>query len=168
MKKLLWFGCVMTLSIIMVLGCSSKEETIKDTATETSNDKKSELLDFYLSIANTINSVDSDLNTYEAAENPTILTEEDKKKAADSANDVVTELNDVKIPASLQTYNKEFKEAITKIAESYQEKGVQLSGTGEINMDKANELFNDGNEKINGIFNSEGLSAPNLSTEVND
>ena len=150
------------------MGCSSKEETIKDTAKNTSSDKKSEVLDFYLSIANTINSVDRDLNTYEAAENPTILTEEDKQKAADSANDVVTALNDVKVPDSLHTYNKDFKEAITNIAESYQEKAVQLSGTGEISMDKANELFKDGSEKINGIFNSEGLSAPNLSTEVND
>lgn len=167
MKKGLWLCSVMALLLILVMGCSSKEETKEEANSEKSADVKSELLDFYLSIANTINGSDSDLNTYEGAEDPSVLTEEDKRKAAASANSVVDALKDVKVPDRLDKYSKDFDEAIKFISDSYKEKGTQLSGTGDVNMDKANELFNNGNEKIGEIYKSEDLIAPNLSAEVN-
>ena len=166
MKKGLWLCSVMAIMMLLAMGCSS-EETTKEETKEASADVKSELLDFYLSIAYKINGADSDLNTYEGTEDPTVLTDEDKQKAADSANAVVNALKDVKVPESLDTYSEDFEEALKSISDSYQEKADQLSGTDEENMDKANELFNDGSEKINKIFESEDLNAPNLAAEVN-
>ena len=167
MKKWLWFCSVMTLMVTLVIGCSSKEEPKEETSDKTSTDVKSELLDFYLSIANKINGADSDLNTYEGAEDPSLLTEEDKQKAAASANKVVEALKEVKVPESLTKYKKEFEEALSSISDSYKEKGTQLSGSGQANLDKANEQFNEGSEKINGMFQSEDLNEPNLAAEVN-
>ena len=167
MKRVLWLCSVMAFMMMMVMGCSSEEKTKEEATNETSADVKSELLDFYLSIANKINRADGDLNTYEGTEDPTVLTDEDKQKAADSANAVVAALKDVKVPESLETYSKDFEEAIKSISDSYQEKAEQLLGTDEGTMDKANERFNEGSEKINQIFELEDLNAPDLSAEVN-
>lgn len=167
MKKGLWLCSIMALMLVIFMGCSSKEETKEEAGTKESADVKSDLLDFYLSIVNVINGSDHDLNTYEGAEDPSVLTEEDKQKAAASANSVVDALKDVKVPDSLEKYSKDFEKAIKSISDSYKEKGIQLSGTGEVNMDKANELFNEGSEKINEIFKAEDLNAPNLAAEVN-
>ncbi len=167
MKKGLWLCSVITFMLVMVMGCSSKEETKEETNNGTSTDVKSELLDFYLSIANTINGSDSDLNAYEGAEDPSVLTEEDKQKAAVSANSVAEALKDVKVPKNLDKYSKDFEKSITSISESYKVKGSQLSGTADVNMEQADELFNSGSEKINEIFKSQDLIAPNLYAEVN-
>ena len=167
MKKWLWLCCVMTLMLTMILGCSKEESKEEKATNEEATDVKSELLDFYLSIANKINSADSDLNNYEGAEDLSLLTEEDKQKAAASANKVVEALKDLKVPEGLSKYNKEFEEALRFISDSYKEKGAQLSGSGQANLDKANEQFNEGSEKINGIFQSEDLNEPNLAAEVN-
>ena len=167
MKKGLWLCSVMTLMLTLIIGCSSKEELKEESSDKASTDVKSELLDFYLSIANKINSADSDLNKYEGAEDLSLLTEEDKQKAAASANKVVEALKEVKVPEGLSKHNKEFEEALSSISDSYKEKGTQLSGSGQANLDKANEQFNEGSEKINGIFQSEDLNEPNLAAEVN-
>ncbi len=167
MKKRLWLCGIMALMLVVAMGCSSKDETKEEASTKESTDIKSDLLDFYLSIANVINGSDKDLNTYEGAEDPSVLTAEDRQKAAASANSVVESLKDVKVPDSLDKYSKDFEKAIQSISDSYKEKGTQLSGTAEVNMDKANELFDAGSDKINEIFKSEDLNAPNLAAEVN-
>ena len=167
MKKWLWLCGVITLMLTVILGCSKEEPKEEKATNEEATDVKSELLDFYLSIANKINSVDSDLNNYEGAEDLSLLTEEDKQKASASANKVVEALKEVKVPASLSKYKKEFEEALSSISNSYREKGTQLSGSGQANLDKANEQFSEGSEKINGIFQSEDLNEPNLAAEVN-
>ena len=85
MKKWLWFCSVMTLMVTLVIGCSSKEEPKEETSDKTSTDVKSELLDFYLSIANKINSVDGDLNNY--------FSEKDGLKDYAGGDDNQTSLN---------------------------------------------------------------------------
>ena len=116
MKKWLWLCGVITLMLTVILGCSKEEPKEEKATNEEATDVKSELLDFYLSIANKINSVDSDLNNYEGAEDLSLLTEEDKQKASASANKVVEALKEVKVPASLSKYKKEFEEALSSIS----------------------------------------------------
>ena len=167
MKKGLWLCSIMALMLVIVMGCSSKEETKEEGSAKESEDIKSDLLDFYLSIANVINGSDGDLNAYEGAENPSALTQEDKQKAAASANSVADALEGIEVPDSLDKYSKDLEKAIKTISDSYREKGIQLSGTAEPKLDQANEHFNAGSEKINNIFKAEDLIPPNLAAEVN-
>ena len=67
-----------------------------------------------------------------------------------------------KIVKDLENGNIPLDDAITKFNEA-----MILAKSCNEKLDKANEQFNEGSEKINGMFQSEDLNEPNLAAEVN-
>ncbi len=89
MKNKFWLGLMMAFALILVVGCSSSSEESSEKSSNDSEafkeDLKSDILDFYLSLANTINANDVALNTYELSEEPDKLTVEVNSAASESA-----------------------------------------------------------------------------------
>ncbi|WP_455660877.1 hypothetical protein [Pradoshia sp.] len=171
MKNKFWLGLMMAFALILVVGCSSSSEESSEKSSNDSEaskeDMKSDILDFYLSLANTINANDVALNTYELSEEPDKLTEEDKAAASESAKATGEALGEVKVPEGLSDYKNNLNVAIEAIQTSYSKKAEILAGDSSETMDDANESFSLGSEMINDIFDELGLSAVNLNAEVN-
>ncbi len=171
MKNKFWLGLMMAFALILVVGCSSSSEESSEKSSNDSEaskeDLKSDILDFYLSLANTINANDVALNTYELSEEPDKLTEEDKAAASESAKATGEALGEVKVPEGLSDYKNNLNVAIEAIQTSYSKKAEILAGDSSETMDDANESFNLGSEMINDIFDELGLSPVNLNAEVN-
>ena len=171
MKNKLWLSIVMAFAFILVVGCSSSSE--ESSNEESSNESASEgevkvdMLDLYLSMANTINANDTALNTYELAEEPDTLTDEDKAAASESAKATADALGEVKVPEGLSDYKNNLNVAIEAIQTSYSKKAEILAGDSSETMDDANASFSLGAEMMNDIIEELGLSAVDLNTEVN-
>ena|GEM_PF-3575588 len=170
-NKFLGLSIMMAFAFILVVGCSSSseessnEESSKESASK--EDVKSDMLDFYLSLANTINANDGALNTYELSEEPDKLTDEDRDAASESAKATGKALGELEVPEGLSDYKNNLNVAIEAIQTSYSKKAEILDGNSSETMDEANESFNLGSKMINDIFGELDLSNPNLNAEVN-
>ncbi|PQD94746.1 hypothetical protein CYL18_12300 [Pradoshia eiseniae] len=170
-NKFLGLGMIMAFALILVVGCSSSSEESSDDksndSVQTKEDVKSDMLDFYLSLANTINANDGALNTYELSEEPDKLTDEDRDAASESAKATGKALGELEVPEGLSDYKNNLNVAIEAIQTSYSKKAEILDGNSSETMDEANESFNLGSKMINDIFGELDLSNPNLNAEVN-
>lgn len=170
-NKFLGLSIIMAFAFILVVGCSSSseessEKSSNDSAAST-EDIKSDMLDFYLSLANTINANDGALNTYELSEEPDKLTDEDRDAASESAKATGKALGELEVPEGLSDYKNNLNVAIEAIQTSYSKKAEILDGNSSETMEEANESFNLGSKMINDIFGELDLSNPNLNAEVN-
>ena len=172
MKQKFLLSIMMAFTLILVVGCSSSSDESSDEkssndSAQSTEDVKSEMLDFYLSLANTINANDGALNTYELSEEPDKLTDEDRDAAYESAKATGEALGALEVPEGLSDYKNNLNVAIEAIQTSYSKKAEILDGKSSETMDEANESFNLGSKMINDIFGELDLSNPNLNAEVN-
>jgi hypothetical protein len=137
-----------------------KKETEK--AAEPAVNPKSVMYKFYMSIVNTINEADGDLNAFEGAEEPTA---EDKAAASASAAAVATKIEGLEVPAELKDQKADLEAALKDIADSYKAKAEELKKDAP-SLDAANETFAKGEEKLGTAFESLEMNKPLLSKEL--
>lgn len=174
MKKL-WF-LILTLVLSMALtACSEesngatdeKEATNEEAKKETEDaamNSKSAMMQFYMTVSKAINAQDGDLNTYEASEEEP--TAEMKTNAEASAAAVVEELEKIEIPKELEDQRADLEAALKDLTDSYQAKADELKKETP-SLDAANETFAKAEDQIGKAFESVGLNASSLGTEVN-
>ncbi|MCM3664906.1 hypothetical protein M3204_10850 [Mesobacillus subterraneus] len=141
-----------------------KETENKETeqAAEPAVNPKSVMYKFYMSIVNTINEADGDLNAFEGAEEPTA---EDKAAASASAAAVATKVEGLQVPAELKDQQADLEAALKDIAESYKLKSEELKKDAPV-LDAADEKFAQGEEKIGAAFESLEMNKPSLAKEL--
>lgn len=171
MKKFCFLFSALVLSIGLTACTGDTEGTTEEQDTvneETSADKeqkvKSAMMKFYMSVSQTINAKDADLNAYEASEEAP--TPEMKTAAEASATSVVEELKNVEIPEELADQKADLEAALKDFSDSYQAKADELKEDTP-SLDAANETFTQGDEKLGEVFEAVGLNPSSLGTEVN-
>ena len=117
---------------------------------------------FYMSIVNTINEADADLNAYEGADEPTA---EDRAAASESAATVAANVEGLEVPAELKDQQADLEAALTDIAESYTLKAEELKKDAPA-LEAADEKFAQGEEKIGAAFESLEMNKPSLAKEL--
>ncbi|MGO1060499.1 hypothetical protein ACTL32_15325 [Planococcus sp. FY231025] len=174
MKKLLVIG----FSAALLLGACS-EETATDTTKEetagteeaagSSADMKQEMMRFYMSVPNTINANDADLNAFEAAQADASLPEgEDLQKMKDAAKTAAEKtaaaVEGIEIPETLEDQKGEIEEALALIKESYDMKADEL--TKEASFEAATAKFQEADDKFNGLLEAQELNPSSIQNEV--
>lgn len=138
-----------------------KKET-EEAAKEPVANPKSVMFKFYMSLVNTINEADADLNAYEGAEEPTA---EEKAAASASAAAVATKVQALEIPAELEAQKADLEAGLKDIAASYQAKADELKKDAP-SMEAADATFAQGEEKLGAAFESLEMNRPALSKEL--
>lgn len=175
MKKLLVIG----FSAALLLGACSEEAANEETANETSTEEnagseetanmKQELMRFYMSVPNTINATDADLNAFEAAQLDGSLPEgEELQKMKDaakaSAEETSAAVEGIEVPEALQEQKGDIEAALGSIKESYDMKAEEL--TKEASFDAANAKFQEADEKFNALLEAQELNPSSILNEV--
>jgi Asp-tRNA(Asn)/Glu-tRNA(Gln) amidotransferase A subunit family amidase len=171
MKKLLLAGAAASL----LLGACSEESASKETTAanketaEKAPDAKQELMRFYMSIPQTINAVDADLNVFESAQLEGTLPKGDelnkmKEAAAAAAKEAGATVEGIEIPESLADHKADIEGAFASIKESYSMKADEL--TKDASLEAANEKFMEADEVFNKMLEEQGLAASSILNEV--
>ncbi|MBM7587008.1 hypothetical protein JOC86_003560 [Bacillus pakistanensis] len=176
MKKLWALGLAL---LLVAAGCSDnnaeepadKEKDTKEESTE-SKDTSGAVMDFYLNLTSTLNGLDGKLNEYEAeiaSDEPP--TKEElatlKKEAAESAGNVVKELEGMEVSDDLGDVKKDLETFVKTLTESYQMKADALAKEGEVNLDAANGKFTEAAEQIGAVQEEVGLAKSTLENDLN-
>lgn len=174
MKKLLMIG----VSAALFLGACSeetategtaKEQTASEETTKETGNAKQEFMRFYMSIPQTINGTDADLNTFEVNQTESTLPEgadlqamKDAAKA--SAEKTATAVEGIEIPETLVDHKEDIEAGLSSIKESYDMKAEEL--TKEASFEAANAKFAEADEKFNSMLESLELNPSSIYTEV--
>lgn len=174
MKKLFFIG----FSAALILGACSEETTDKTTeespetngASEETVNSKQEMMRFYMTIPNTINSTDADLNAFETAQAEDALPEGDelqemKDAAKAAAEETSAAVENIEIPETLEEQSDEIEAALASIKESYDMKVEELSK--EASLEEANAKFQEADDKFNALLEELELNASSIYNEVN-
>ncbi len=171
MKKIWMLGLALSITLA---GCGSEqpeEENVVTGGEEPAAEEvnvKAELMDYYLNLTTTVNGIDADLNSYEAAlggEEPP--TAEAKEAAVASANEVAEVVNGTEIPETLTDVKEDLESFKTALAESYTMKAEEIAKEGEANLEAANAKFTEADEQISSILEEAGLTASSLAKDLN-
>ncbi|MDQ0413116.1 MULTISPECIES: hypothetical protein [Mesobacillus] len=166
MKKFWIFLAAIAFALGLAACSADKEVQPGNTATEKAEkpaeNPKSTLFRFYMSIVNTINQADADLNAYEGAEEP---TPDEKVAASTSAAAVESDLQGLEVPAELKDQKADLEAALKDLAESYNMKAEELKKDTPA-LDPANEKFAQAEEKIGAAFESVDMKKPSLAKEL--
>ncbi|NRD77665.1 hypothetical protein HPT25_09415 [Bacillus sp. BRMEA1] len=166
---------LLVAALLVTLGlsaCSSKSDQTEANAKADSPSSKtavkSEMVNFYTELGNTINAKDTDLNTYEKdiAKAGAKITPDEKLKASESAASVVAVLKAVQIPAALKDQKGDLESALKDYEASYQMKADELKKANP-SLKAANALFAKGEEELGKAHKSLNLLAPSLDKQVN-
>lgn len=172
MKKLWAIG----LSAAVLLTACGEEEATKATETtagaessEESKNVKQELMKFYMSIPNSINAVDTDLNAFEMDQADDILPEGEelqtmKDAAIASAEEAANTVENIEIPAALEDQQEKIEEAFAAMRESYEMKVEELSK--DASFEAANIKFGEADAKLNELLVEQDLAASSIYNEV--
>ena len=172
MKKLL---LLLAATSMILAACGSNED---EAATPTNASPKEEKTDttidfmkFYLSISQTINQADADLNSFELAQGKEALPEGEeltamKASAKTSAEETLAAVQAIEIPATLSEQEKEIASALTKIQESYTMKSEALASEGEVVLDEANAKFEEADAELNVLLEEAELAPSSILKEV--
>lgn len=175
MKKLLVIG----FSAALLLGACSEETATETTteeqagteeAAETSGDMKQEMMRFYMSVPNTINATDADLNAFEAAQADASLPEgEDLQKMKDAAKAAAEEtsaaVEGIEIPEALEEQKADIEAALASIKESYDMKAEELAKE-EVSFEAATAKFQEADDKFNALLEAQELNPSSIQNEV--
>lgn len=172
MKKLWAIGLTATF---LLTACAEEESTEpkETTSTEKSDDTsevKKEMMKFYMSIPNTINAVDADLNTFEINQAEEALPEGEelqamKDAAIASSNEAVKAVDSLEIPETLKDQEEKISSAFTAMRESYDLKAEELTKETP-SFEAANEKFNEADTQLNELLEEQGLAASSIYNEV--
>ncbi|AVD55299.1 hypothetical protein [Heyndrickxia coagulans] len=170
MKKI-WFA-TFSLALVLALGACSGNSGQSGAKKPAKSSTKTALMNFYMNLTNHINAQDRDLNTYEQA----IAKTDDKppktelstmqKEAQSSAENVVKEIKNTKIPSKISSYQSEIKTAVKDLQQSYQMKADELKKTNP-SLDAANKKLEQANDELGKVFKKAGLSPASLPNDVN-
>lgn len=169
MKKLLVIG----FSAVLLLSACGEEttNTTEETsgATEEKSNAKQEMMRFYMSVPNTINSTDADLNAFEDAQAEDVLPEGDdlqamKDAAKASAEKTSAAVEEIEIPETLEAQQEEIEAALASIKESYDMKVEELSK--EASFEDANAKFQEADDKFNAMLEELELNPSSIYNEV--
>jgi uncharacterized phage infection (PIP) family protein YhgE len=167
MKKFWVLLSAITFAIGLT-ACSAEKEAEpekKETeeAAKPAANPKSAMYKFYMSLVNTINEADADLNTYEGADPESQA--ELKAAASESAATVASKVEGLEVPAELKDQQADIEAALKDIAASYQTKADELKKDAP-NMEAADATFAQGEEKLGAAFESLKMNKPLLSKEL--
>lgn len=174
MKKLWAIGLS---AAVLLTACGEEEATTTEPAEETAGaetsegnqDVKQELMKFYMSIPNTINAVDGDLNAFEMSQAEETLPEGDelqtmKDAAIASAEEAASAVETIEIPAALEEHQESIESAFTAMHESYEMKAEEL--TKDASFEAANEKFLEADDMLNELLVEQDLAASSIYNEV--
>jgi len=175
MKKLLLL--LASLSIVLAACSSDKKETPETTngagATETEEkaNPAADMMKFYLSISQSINEVDADLNSFENAQGEAALPEGAelktmKEAAIASADNAAAKVEALEVPKTLSTHQEAIDSALAKMQEAYTLKSQALATEGEIKFDEANAKFQEADTELNAVLKEVGLVGSSIFNEV--
>lgn len=174
MKKLLLL--IASLSLVLAACSGDKEEKKENTNEETTTaDKKvnpaGEMMKFYLSISQSINEVDADLNAYESAKAEEALPEgADLKKMQDAAktaaDNAAVKVEELEVPSELKDHQESIDSALNKIQEAYTMKSEALAAEGEVVLDEANAKFEEADAELNKVLEEVELEGSSIFNEV--
>jgi uncharacterized protein YdaU (DUF1376 family) len=172
MKKLLLLLAAISL---ILAACGSNEDEAAKSTNATSKEEKTDttidLMKFYLSISQTINQADADLNAFEGAQAEAELPEGEeltamKAAAKTSADESLAAVKSIEIPAALSAQEKEIASALTKMQESYTMKSEALASEGEVVFDEANAKFEEADTELNVLLEEAELAPSSILKEV--
>lgn len=173
MKKLLAVGFS---SVLFLTACGS-DETAKTadssnggTVPAESAETKKDFMKFYMSVPNTINEVDAELNTFEQQQAEGLLPEGDelaalKEAAGASAAEASDAVSGIQIPEALNSKEEELQSALGMIAESYEMKAAALTEE-ETSFEAADQKFIEADEIFNAILEENDLIPSSIHNEV--
>lgn len=147
------------------------EETTDETAATENTEVKSELINFYITIPNTINQVDADLNAYELLMAEETLPEGEeltalKEGAIASAEEASAAVQAIEIPEALSEEEEDIQAALAMISESYDMKAAALAEE-ETSFEAANAKFVEADESLNALLEEYDLIPSSIQNEVN-
>ena len=172
MKKLLFIG----LSAALFLGACGEEATNEtaeapaaDGAAEEKGNAKQEMMRFYMSVPNTINAVDTDLNTFEMAQAEGTLPEGEelqamKDAAKTAAEESAAAVEGIEIPETLDEQKADIEAALASMKESYDMKAEEL--TKEASFEAATAKFQEADDKFNALLEAQELNPSSIYNEV--
>lgn len=172
MKKLL---LLLAATSMILAACGSNEDEAKTTTNASPKEEKTDttidFMKFYLSISQTINQADADLNTFELAQGKDALPEGEeltamKAAAKTSADETLAAVQSIEIPATLSEQEKEIASALTKMQESYTMKSEALASEGEVVLDEANAKFEEADAELNVLLEEAELAPSSILKEV--
>ncbi|MDQ0430333.1 hypothetical protein QOZ98_003171 [Planomicrobium stackebrandtii] len=172
MKKLWAIG----LSAAFLLTACGEEEaaepaeaTAGSEGSDDSKEVKQELMKFYMSIPNTINAVDGDLNAFEMNQAEDTLPEGDelqamKDAAIASAEESAGAIDSIEIPAPLEEQQETIESAFAAMQESYEMKAEEL--TKDASFEAAIEKFGEADAMLNELLVEQDLAESSIYNEV--
>lgn len=173
MKKLLVIGFSAALLLSAcgedtTSGATEKSPATDGAAKETGNAKQ-EMMRFYMSVPNTINATDADLNAFEMAQTEGTLPEAEelqtmKDAAKASAEETSAAVEGIEIPETLEEQKTDIEAALASIKESYDMKAEEL--TKEASFEAANAKFQEADEKFNALLEAQELNPSSIYNEV--
>lgn len=169
MKKLWAIGLS---AAVLLTGCGeeqSVESAEATTGSEDNKDVKKDMMRFYMTISNTINAVDAELNEFEKMKAEDLLPEGEelqamKDAAIVSAKDSATAIETLEIPAVLENQKEQIETAFTAIRESYEIKAEEL--TKDASFEAADEKFTEADTLLNELLTEQGLAGSSIQNEV--
>jgi hypothetical protein len=172
MKKLL---LLLAATSMILAACGSNEDEAATTTNASPKEEKTDttidFMKFYLSISQTINQADADLNTFELAQGKDALPEGEeltamKAAAKTSADETLAAVQSIEIPATLSEQEKEIASALSKMQESYTMKSEALASEGEVVLDEANAKFEEADAELNVLLEEAELAPSSILKEV--
>ena len=172
MKKLL---LLLAATSMILAACGSNEDEATTTTNASPKEEKTDttidFMKFYLSISQTINQADADLNTFELAQGKDALPEGEeltamKAAAKTSADETLAAVESIEIPATLSEQEKEIASALSKMQESYTMKSEALASEGEVVLDEANAKFEEADAELNVLLEEAELAPSSILKEV--
>lgn len=172
MKKLL---LLLAATSMILAACGSNEDEATTTTNASPKEEKTDttidFMKFYLSISQTINQADADLNTFELAQGKDALPEGEeltamKAAAKTSADETLAAVQSIEIPATLSEKEKEIASALSKMQESYTMKSEALASEGEVVLDEANAKFEEADAELNVLLEEAELAPSSILKEV--
>ncbi len=172
MKKLL---LLLAATSMILAACGSNEDEAKTTTNASPKEEKTDttidFMKFYLSISQTINQADADLNAFELAQGKDALPEGEeltamKAAAKTSADETLAAVQSIEIPATLSEQEKEIASALSKMQESYTMKSEALASEGEVVLDEANAKFEEADAELNVLLEEAELAPSSILKEV--
>lgn len=169
MKKMLLATAAFGL---LLAGCSEdapKEET-KAPAEETKlegSSVKADLMKLYMSIPNTINETDADLNAYEAVVgDETADLAALKAPAVSSAQATATAVEGIEVPDSLADQKDALETALADLKTIYDEKAAAIEADDAAKLEETNAKYEEVDATFNALLEEQGLIPSSIYNEV--
>lgn len=170
MKKFLLATAAAGLFLTACSEEAPKEETTapaEETKQEETSNVKADLMKLYMSIPNTINATDADLNAYEGAiGDETADLAALKDPAVASAQATATAVEGIEVPESLADQKETLETALADLKTIYDEKAAAISADDTAKLEETNAKFEEVDASFNALLEEQGLIPSSIYNEV--